>query len=210
MLADVNALRQHVKGAAAPMEQKRAAWTLSLLLRQAGADSAADSMKELARELAGSQFDPLVILLDAHRLAVNGNLDGALQLANSLRSWERARFVSEGHVGPFFRTVVHLLRAEWEADRGNFLAARGQLLWHQGYDQRGSPLAEPRVEEVDWAFGTLARWLRAKVIERMDSKDLRLCSIYESVDRLWADGDSVYTARADTAKEKFGKLNCPQ
>lgn len=196
----MNALWQHVKGAA-PMEQKRAAWTLSLLQRQAGADLAADSM----RELAGGQSDPLVILLDAHRLAVDTDLAGALQLADTLKHWERARSVSDGYVGPFFRTVVHLLRADWYANSNNLLAARRQLLWHQGWDQDGFPLAEPRVEEVDWGFGTLARWRRAEVLERDDPE---LCDLYDDIVRLWSKGDSVYSVRAKEARRKFGELGC--
>jgi hypothetical protein len=199
----MNALRHHVKGAAAPMEQKRAAWTLSLLLRQAGADSAADSM----RELVGGQSDPLVVLLDAHRLAMASDLAGALQLADTLKRWERARSVSDGYVGPFFRTVVHLLRADWYANSNNLLAARRQLLWHQGWDQDGFPLAEPRVEEVDWAFGTLARWLRSMVLESLGD-DGELCKMYDDIVRLWSKGDPVSAVRADTAQQRFGELNC--
>ena len=194
-----------LEGAAtSPDLQKRAAWTLSLLHRQAGADSAADSMMSLV----GTPSDPLVILLGAHRLAVNGNRDSAQALAGSLRHWERPEAVSDGDVGPFFRTVVHLLRAGWYAESSNFLAADRQLLWHQGYDQNGNPLREPRVEEVDWAFGTLARWRRARVIEQINSDDPRLCPIHKNIVRLWSEGDDVYAARARTAQEKFGELNC--
>ncbi len=199
----MNALWQHVKGAAAPMEQKRAAWTLSLLQRQAGADSAADSM----RELAGGQSDPLVILLDAHRLAVDSDLAGALQLADTLKHGERARSVSDGYVGPFFRTVVHLLRADWYANSNNLLAARQQLLWHQGWDQDGVPVAEPRVEEVDWGFGTLARWRRSMVLERLGDEG-ELCEMYDDIVRFWSKGDSVYAVRAKEARRKFAELGC--
>jgi hypothetical protein len=190
------------EGAASSLDlRKRAAWTLSLLHRQAGADLAADIM----RELAGSPSDPLVILLDAYGLAVDGNLDSALQLADSLKHWERAVAVSDGDVGPFFRTVVHLLRAEWHAGRNNPLAARRELRWHQAYDQDGLPLAEPRVEEVDWAFGTLARWRRAEVLDRDDPG---LCRLYEGIVRNWSEGDPAYAARADTAQQRFTELNC--
>ncbi len=184
--------------------RRRAAWTLSLLYRQAGADSAADSMTELA----GSQSDPLAILLDAHRSAADDDFADALRRADPLKQWQRARSVSEALVGPFFRTVLHLLRAEWEAERSNFLAARGELLWHQGYDQAGLPLREPRVEEVDWAFGTLARWRRAEVIEQIASDDPELCHIYDDIVRLWSEGDAVHAARAETARRKLGELNC--
>ena len=139
---------------------------------------------------------------------MGGGLDSALRLANTLGSWERARFVSEAYVGPFFRTVTHLLRAEWYAQRNNPLAARRQLLWHKGWDQDGFPLEEPRVEEVDWAFGTLARWRRAGVIEQIASDDPELCKIYDDIVRLWSDGDAVYAERAETAQQRLGELSC--
>ncbi len=183
--------------------RKRAAWTLSLLHRQAGADLAADSM----RKLAGSPSDPLVILLDAHQLAADGDFAGALQRADSLKHSQRARFVSEGHVGPFFRTVVHLLRAEWYAESINPLAARRELLWHQNLDQDGLPTAEPRVEEVDWAFGTLARWRRSMVLDGMGEEG-ELCEVYDNIVRLWSKGDSVYAVRAKEARRKFDALGC--
>ena len=184
--------------------RNRAAWTLSLLHRQAGADSAADSM----RKLAGTPTDPLVILLDAHQLAAGGDFADALRRADPLMDLQRARFVREGLVGPFFRTVVHLLRARWYEANENLLPARGELLWHQNYDQDGLPLNQPRVEEVDWGFGTLARWLRAGVIEQIDSNDPELCRIYRDIERNWSEGDPVYAARADTAREKLGELDC--
>jgi hypothetical protein len=189
--------------AASSLERKRAAWTLSLLHRQAGADLAADSM----RELAGSPSDPLVILLDAHQLAADGDFAGALQRADSLKHWQRARFVSEGLVGPFFRTVVHLLRAEWYGESINPLAARRELLWHQNLDQDGLLRAEARVEEVDWAFGTLARWRRSMVLERLGDEG-ELCDVYGDIVRLWSKGDSVYAVRAKEVGRKFDALGC--
>ncbi len=189
--------------AASSLERKRAAWTLSLLHRQAGSDAAADRMLELA----GSRSDPLVILLDAHRLATDGDFKDALQHADTLKHWQRARFVSEGRVGPFFRTVVHLLRAKWYAESINPLAARRELLWHQNWDQDGLPTAEPRVEEVDWAFGTLARWRRSTVLERLGDEG-ELCVMYRDIVRLWSKGDSVYVSRAKEARRKFDELGC--
>lgn len=192
--------------AAPRMVQKRAAWTLSLLQRQAGDDAAAARNAALVADLVDDSSDPLVVLLDAHARAMAEDLDRALQLANTLGPWERPESVSVDVVGPFFRTVVHLLRAEWYAASDNPEAARQQLLWHQNWDQDGLPTAEPRVEEVDWAFGTLARWRRAEVLER---DDLRRCDIYDDIVRLWSDGDPVYASRADNARQRLDELNCP-
>ncbi len=202
----ISGLRRHAAPAVgSPMELRRAAWTLSLLQRQEGDDAAANSNAALVADLVGDSSDPLVVLLDAHAQAMAGESDSALQLANTLGPWERAAAVSKGYVGPFFRTVVHLLRAEWYRKSNNPEAARQQLLWHQGWDQDGLPMAEPRVEEVDWAFGTLARWRRAEVIERDDPE---LCDIYDDIVRLWSNGDPVYAARAEHARQRLGELRC--
>jgi hypothetical protein len=197
-------LRQRSDGARSKIEQKRAVWTLSLLQREAGNDVAAD---EHRAALAGGPSDPLVVFLDAHAQAMAGELDSALQLANTLGPWDRAEAVSEDLVGPFFRTVVHLLRAEWYKESKNPEAARQQLLWHQGSDQDGLPMAEPRVEEVDWAFGTLARWRRAEVLEQLGATG-ELCDIYDDIVRLWSNGDPVYVAHAEHARQRLGELRC--
>jgi hypothetical protein len=196
----IRSLTRRRQGAQSAIEEKRAAWTLSLLQRQAGDDELADGN----RVLAGDSSDPLVVLLDAQSLAMAEKFDDALRLANTLARWERADAVSEDLVGPFFRTVVHLLRAGWNKANNNPEAARQQLLWHEGFDQDGYPMAEPMVEEVDWAFGTLARWRRAEVIEN----GTELCDVYRDIVRLWSKGDSVYAVRAKEARRKFDELGC--
>ena len=69
------------------------------------------------------------------------------------------------------------------------------------------PTAEPRVEEVDWAFGTLARWRRSTVLERLGDEG-ELCEMYDDIVRLWSKGDSVYVSRAKDARRKFDELSC--
>jgi len=146
-------------------------------------------------------------LLDAQHRAITGDVAGALQLADGLTRWERAKYVTARAVGPFFRTALHLLRAEWYAASNNPEAARRQLLWHEGWDQDGLPVDEPRVEEVDWAFGTLARWRRSMVLERLGDQG-ELCEMYDDIVRLWSKGDSVYAVRAKEARRKFDELGC--
>jgi hypothetical protein len=199
--------RYALPGTGTPIEQRRAAWTLALLHRQAGEDVDADRYAEPVGVDSGDQ--PLVMLLDAQRRAMIGDFDGALQLADSLGRWERASNVTAGAVGPFFRTALHLFQAEWHLANDNFEAARRRLLWHEGWDMDGLPIDEPRVEEVDWAFGTLARWRRAEVLELMgDLGSGELCDVYRDIDRLWTDGDSVYAARAESARQHFGERGC--
>ena len=35
-----------------------------------------------------------------------------------------------------------------------------------------------------------------------------LCNIYDDIVRLWSEGDSVYAALAETAKQGLGELDC--
>jgi hypothetical protein len=201
-------LRQYVgPGSGTEMQRRRAAWTLALLQRQAGEHALADSNAGLVVTDSGPQ--PLAILLEAQDHAAAGDLERALRLADSVSRWERARHVTARAVGPFFRTALHLLRAEWYAGGDNLEAARRQLLWHEGWDQDGLPISDPRVEEVDWAFGTLARWRRATVLEQLgDRRRGELCDVYHDIDRLWSAGDSIYATRADSARQRLDELRC--
>lgn len=194
------------------MQQKRAAWTLALLARRVAPDAAESYVKLVGDDPAKG---PLASMLHADSLAVAGTavgldtalLDAALEVAGNLRRWERAKYVPTA-VGPFFRTALHLLRAEWNVARENLVAARDELRWHEGWDQAGLPMDEPRVEEVDWAFGTLARWRRAMILEQLDDASGELCDAYDDIVRLWSSGDSVYAARADSARQAFQRHAC--
>ncbi|MCH8143528.1 MAG: serine/threonine protein kinase [Gemmatimonadetes bacterium] len=202
----VDNLRQYVgRGSGTEMQRRRAAWTLALLQRQAGQHVAADRNAGLV--VTDSEPQPLAILLEAQRHATDGDLERALLLAEGLTRWERAKYVTARVVGPFFRTALHLLRAEWYAASNNPEAARRQLVWHEGWDQTGLPIGAPRVEEVDWAFGTIGRWRRASVLERLGDEG-ELCHVYGDIERLWSKGDPVYAARADTAQQRFRELDC--
>jgi hypothetical protein len=201
----VSELRQHAApGPGPPMQRQRALWTLALLDRRMGAGGVADS---LAAEVAsGPGPQPMAVLLEADRLAHAGDADSAWRVAEDLRRWEGARHVPNT-VGPFFRSVLHLLRAEWHEELGNLRAARNELRWHEGWDQTALPIGAPHVEEVDWAFGTIARWRRAGVLEPMGDEE-ELCDVYHNLDRLWTDGDSIYAARADSARQRLDELGC--
>lgn len=195
-------LKYATEGTGSIRQRRRAAWTRTLLARHAGID-VSDLGSVPAPAAPGP--DPLAVLLEADSLARAGDSATALLLADSLRRWEPAKHVPTT-VGPFFRTALHLLRAEWYGER-NLIAARNELRWHEGWDMVGLPIGAPMVEEVDWAFGTLARWRRSMVLERLGDEG-ELCEMYDDIVRLWSNGDPVYAARADAAQQKFGELNC--
>lgn len=120
----------------------------------------------------------------------------------------RERRDSTAGYDPFSRTVAHMLRAEQRVREGDLTAASRELLWHEHTDLVGLPTGLPQAAEVDWAFGTLARWRRATLppagADRAD-----VCGAYRDVIRLWSAGEPLYQARADTARQRFADLRCP-
>jgi hypothetical protein len=109
---------------------------------------------------------------------------------------------------PFARTVAHMSRAEQAAERGDVDEAHRQLLWYEHNDVIGLPTGLPQATEVDWAFGTLARWrLGALLSAHGDRRGA--CAAYRAVVRLWSEGEPLYRARADTARMRVRDLHCP-
>ena len=106
---------------------------------------------------------------------------------------------------PFFRTVARLRAASQAAQRGDVEGARWQLLWHEHSDLVGIPTGLPQTAEVDWAFGTEARW-RAVNLPRGAGGGS--CKAYRDIVRLWSDGEPLYRARADTARMRAQQV-CP-
>jgi len=109
---------------------------------------------------------------------------------------------------PFFSTFVHFLRADWYAQLANDESALKTLLWHEANNFAHYPTHGVQSPEVDFAFGTLARWRRARLLDRPGSADPEsACREYADVARLWANGDRRYRARADSARARVA-LHC--
>ena len=168
---------------------------------------------ELAQRLAAVTPDA-----DLRRFAVElsealafADPDGPRPIAQQQR---RASYVNASNVDsmarhehPFLRTLVRMSRAEQFAERGQPDDAARELLWHEHTDLVGLPTGLPQAAEVDWAFGTLARWRLAHVL--LAAKDhAGACDAYRDVARLWRDGEPRYRARADTARQQIAQLLC--
>jgi len=110
---------------------------------------------------------------------------------------------------PFYRTIVQLSRAERDAAHGNFEGARRALLWHENTDLAALPTDAPQMAEVDWAFGTVARWRLARLLDGQGQK-APACAAYRDVVRLWSAGEPPYRARADSAGARIQQLGCSQ
>lgn len=182
----------------------RAAWLLCLASRRWGA---VDTTRYRAL-LAGEPFPrPLGRLLAADALSRHRRYAEALQVSDPLRELEAPVLSGATPVDPFFRTMLHMLRAEWSRAAGQSRAATAQeLLWYQNNDASGYPTGDPQVGDVDWAFGTLARWRRATLLEG-DRHD-EACHAFRDVARLWSRGDPPYRARADSAARSLVTLRC--
>ncbi len=142
---------------------------------------------------------PLVALLNATETAGRGDLAGALTRTASLVEIESA---SVGD--PFFRTLLHFLRAEWSARLAQPYSADRELSWYENTDVIEYLTGAPQPSEVDWAFGVLARWRRAGLATVPDDQ----CRMYRDVARLWAGGERRYAERADSARRATAALQC--
>jgi hypothetical protein len=116
---------------------------------------------------------------------------------------------SAGRYGdPFARSAMHLLRAGWFEAQGLVERARRELRWHENVDTSPGLGGDPQPAEVDWAFGTLARWRRAGLLETSGDRGVEACDAYAAVARLWAEGEPLFRARADSARVALQRLGC--
>ena len=190
-------------GAGSPALARRAAWLLTLLARRAGDTAAARRFARLLDEEPAPRAFGTLAGLDAG--AALGRLGTALRGSVGLLALDSA-----GQAGdPFFRTMLHLMRAQWHVTLGDTAAAVRDLRWHENNDLRTVtyPAAGAEAAEIDWALGTLARWRRARLLDGVPG-DPEACSCYAAVARLWAGGEARLAARADTARQRLAALGC--
>jgi tRNA A-37 threonylcarbamoyl transferase component Bud32 len=182
---------------------RRSAWLLALLARRVGDSVAA---RRFARRLDDEPPPrPFATLVDLDAAAAAGRLGTALRGSVPLLALDSA-----GQAGdPFYRALLHLMRAQWHAALGDTSAAVRDLRWHENNDLRTVTYPAPGAEsaEIDWALGTLARWRRARLLDAATG-DAEACSCYAAVARLWSGGEAAFSARADTARRRFAALGC--
>jgi len=152
---------------------------------------------------AGAPLE-LRLLLSADSLATAGHPRAALVLLDNVDVDAAARLID-----PFFRTIVHLWRAAWRARLGDVEGARAELIWHEHTDVVGLPTGLPQAAEVDWAFGTLARWRLARLLDAGRRAERgEACDAYAAVVRHWSGAPPPYGARADMARTRARALGC--
>ncbi len=181
-------------------DRRGARWILHLLEQREAAPPAHQWLYSDSA-IGDSALD---IVIAASRLARAGRPQEAIDLGNTVRDQEVAHLVPD----PFFRTVLHLLMAEWYDSTGNLQKAVEELRWHEAVDEAELPTEEPLVQEIDWAFGTLARWKRARLLDSLQDMGGETCSVYGAVARLWGRGDPEYASRAEIARRRLEHLGC--
>jgi hypothetical protein len=182
---------------------RRAAWLLTLGARRARDSAAA---RRFARRLDDERgLRPFAALAEADAEATAGRPEAALRRSGPLLALDSA-----GQAGdPYFRAMLHLMRAQWHADLGDTAAAVRDLRWAENNDLRTVtyPAGEPESAEIDWSLGTLARWRRARLLDGGPGDD-EACACYAAVARLWSGGAAPFAARADTARRRLAALGC--
>ena len=168
----------------------RAGWMAALLARRFGGQRPAFD--------AGAPAS-LNGLLRAYDAALAGRYGEALAQSEDLTELPAA-WVGD----PCFRTVLHLLRAEWRERLGEPRDADLELIWYESSDGISLPTGEPQPMELDWAFATLGRWRRARLGESSAAR----CAELREVARLWAGAERPYAARADSARQTVAR-SCP-
>jgi hypothetical protein len=173
-----------------PRIRYRAAWISSLLEQRSRLHP--DAPRELA------------LTVTAESLAFAGQTRAALRLVDHIDLDSVARTGD-----PFVRMFAHFRRAEWHAESGDTQGATAELIWHEHNAVIGLPTGLPQAAEVDWAFGTMARWRLARLLDadgRVDRADA--CAAYAAVARYWSGAPEPFGSRAATATTRMQALAC--
>ncbi len=184
--------------------RRRAAWMLLLLGRRLGALPDSDTYVRLLQGEPGRR--PLASLLEADALARTGRAAAAIRMTDSLTPLQADSLGDPEVADPFFRTVLHLLRADWYQARHDADGVERELRWYENTDVAGRPSGPPQVADVDWGFSTLARSRLAVLLDA--AGDEGACQSYRRVAGIWARADARYRARADSAAVRATARRC--
>lgn len=180
----------------------RAEWMADLLACRGGGQDA----RTQSSFIAAAPNSGMLRSLSAACFIARDSPDSALTLSQPLAGLRAVQV----DVDPFLRTMVHLLRSEWWEQRARPAQAMRELVWFENSDQDNLPTLDPQPMEIDWAFGVLARWRWATLLEHASGPIDERCRLYHGVNRLWADGEPAYAARADSARRRLTALQCEE
>jgi hypothetical protein len=170
--------------------RRRAAWMLALLARRAGRE--AESRAPLRMLESDPAAEPFRLLLSADAAP----REERLARSRPLLAWDSASSARTGD--PFLRAIARLMRARWALDAGDTVLAARELRWYENADYVGLSTDWVQSAEIDWMFGTLARWYRSRLLAAQGTADGELCRDLLAVSRRWASGER---AARDNASE---------
>lgn len=190
--------------ASTPESRRRAAWMLLLLGPRLGGLRDSDVYGRLLAGETGRR--PLTVMIEADAAARQGRLDAALTATDPLTALPADSLGDPAIADPFFRTVLHLVRAGWHERRRDAVSAAHELVWFENNDVFDRPSGPPQAADMDWAFGTLARWRLARLLDQAGQASP--CAAYRWVAGSWTHGDEPYRTRADSAARRLVALGC--
>jgi hypothetical protein len=176
----------------------RAAFGLALLDGRMGrgldATAWSDSLRVLESSLGPSSVRRQSRLLEGAALARAGDPRLALDATESLLEYDSVALGAD----PFGRASTYWLRATWQAEAGDTIAALRTLYWHENTDlEEGTAPGLAQAAEVDAAFGVHARAMAVELAGRLTGigsvAGLPRCDLVRTrgkeVLRLWNDPD---------------------
>jgi tetratricopeptide (TPR) repeat protein/predicted Ser/Thr protein kinase len=161
-----------------PSLRARASWALALDAHARG-DSA--EARRRADDVPSAGQSPLAAMLAGMAGAARGDWSYALTASEPALAYDSAGYAPD----PFLRAALHLERGRWLERAGRAEEADRAWLWYENLDQRGWPDAEAQPSEVDWALGTYARALRARLALEHD-KRADGCELARQMSERWS------------------------
>jgi serine/threonine protein kinase len=180
--------------------RQRAGWLAEMLRCRT---PAASSRARFIARPGGAYPDALALLLRACLQAGAGQLQAAVDSTERLTELTAAPI----RAFPIFRSMLHLLRADWLLQLKRRGPAGNELLWAENFDQAALPTGDPQPMDVDWAFRPWARWRRLQLLGSGASREDR-CPLSMSVERLWRGGEPAFAAIADSASRLSTAWHC--
>jgi hypothetical protein len=181
-----------------PILRARAAFGLAILAarttRPAQEADWMDSLRVLASSLEPGAEIRQSQLLEGLSLASAGEFDLALESTSSLTTYDSVALGAD----PFGRAATYWLRARWQAETGDTIAALRTLYWHENTDlEEGTAPGLVQAAEVDAAFGVHARAMTVELAGSLAGNEpvagLPRCDLGRTrareVLRLWNDPD---------------------
>jgi hypothetical protein len=176
-----------------PEWQTRALWAVGTFAALRGDSSS-------ARQLHAALPAPDAVT-DIRTRLLQAMLAGATDPREGLRQTDSLFVADLGtpRTDPFERSVLHLVRADWQLKLGLLAAADSSLRWYENSDLRGWPDAAPQAGEVDQVLSVMARVRRADVLLQLGQRQ-EACQLLRRSRELWRRAGPEFTAAVSRAQ----------